>query len=196
MCLLEKSLFLRIFLRLFPICSAKYANVTEFGSWTNGVWVWQLVWRRSFFDWEKLLVNQLRQVLLHARLVPEEADSWVWKVWGLQTFSVNSAYIHVRKDCEVVFSPIFSKLWRCKVVPSAVLTAWRVLENKLVTRVNLERRGVLVENSLCCLCRKEEEFFRHLFFIAVLFGVFGVFALSGLEYRLFLTLILCQTLLN
>jgi len=59
------------------ICSAKDANVTEFGSWTNGVWVWQLAWRRSFFDWEKLLVNQLRQVLLDARLVPEEADSWV-----------------------------------------------------------------------------------------------------------------------
>ena len=65
---------------------------------------------------------------------------------GLQTFSVNSAYNHVRKDREVVSSPIFSRLWRCKVVPSDVLTAWRMLENKLATRVNLERRGVLVEN--------------------------------------------------
>ena len=30
--------------------------------------------------------------------------------------------------------------------------------------VNLERRGVLVESSLCCLCGKEEESHHHLFF--------------------------------
>jgi len=110
------------------------------------------------------LEDQLFQILLKARLVPGEADSWVWKVGGLQTFSVNSAYIHVRKDREVVSSPAFSRLWRCKVVPSVVLTAWRMLENKLAIRVNLERRGVSVENSLCCLCGKEEESYRHLFF--------------------------------
>jgi len=38
------------------------------------------------------------------------------------------------------------------------------LENKIATRVNLERRGVLVESSLCCLCGREEETYRHLFF--------------------------------
>jgi len=31
------------------------------------------------------------------------------------------------------------------------------MENKLATRVNLSRRGVLVESSMCCLCGKEEE---------------------------------------
>ena len=62
------------------------------------------------------------------------------------------------------FSPIFSKLWSCKVVPSALFTTWRVLENKIATRVNLERRGVLVGSSLCCLCGKEEESYHHLFF--------------------------------
>jgi len=60
------------------------------------------------------LVDQLSQVLLEAGLVQGVADSWVWKVWGIQTFSVNSTYNHVRKDNEVVFSPVFSKLWRCK----------------------------------------------------------------------------------
>ena len=60
--------------------------------------------------------------------------------------------------------PIFSNLWRCKALPSAVLTAWRVMEDKLATRVNLSRRGVLVDSLLCCLCGKEEEYGRHLFF--------------------------------
>ena len=58
----------------------------------------------------------------------------------------------------------FCKLWRCKAVPSALLLAWRLMENKLATRVNLRRRGVLVDNSMCSLYGKKEETCRHLFF--------------------------------
>ena len=40
-----------------------------------------------------------------------------------------------------------------------------MLENKIATRDNLERRGVVVENPLCSLCGKEEESYRHLIFV-------------------------------
>jgi len=79
-------------------------------------------------------------------------------------FSVNSAYSLVRRDCEADRSLVFSKLWSCKAVPSTLFTSWTVMKNKIATRVNLERRGVLVESSSCCLCGKEEESYRHLFF--------------------------------
>ena len=39
-----------------------------------------------------------------------------------------------------------------------------MLENKIATRANLERRGALVESSLCCLCEKEKKSYRHRFF--------------------------------
>jgi len=97
-------------------------------------------------------------------MVLGEEDRWVWKGGGDQLFSVNSAYSLVRRDCEVDHSPIFRKLWSCKAVPSTLFTAWRVMENKIANRVNLERRGVLLESSLCCLCGKEEESYHHLFF--------------------------------
>ena len=87
----------------------------------------------------------------------------MWKGGGL-FFSVNSAYSLVRRDFEADSSLVFGKLWSCKVAPSALLTAWRVLENKVATRANLVRRGVVVDSSLCCLCGKEEEHYRHLFF--------------------------------
>ena len=109
-------------------------------------------------------MDQLCQALHEVRMDLGEADRWIWKVGGIQTFSVNSAYSLVRRDCEVDFSPIFSKLWSCKVVSSAFFIAWRVLENKIATRINLERRGVLVESSLCCLCGNEETSYRHMFF--------------------------------
>ena len=83
--------------------------------------------------------------------------------WGCLTFTVNSAYVQVRRARGGESSSVYSKLWRCKVLPSALVTAWRVLENRVVSRVNLARRGVVVENSLCCLCGEEEESSCHLF---------------------------------
>jgi len=49
-------------------------------------------------------------------------------------------------------------------LPSAHVTSWRVIENKIATKVNMERRGVQVESNLCCLCRVSEESTSHLFF--------------------------------
>ncbi|XP_068492296.1 uncharacterized protein [Phaseolus vulgaris] len=56
------------------------------------------------------------------------------------------------------------KFWKCKVVPSAHVTAWRVLENKLATKANLEKRGITVVSSLYSLCGVEEESHTHMFF--------------------------------
>ena len=39
----------------------------------------------------------------------------------------------------------------------------RVIKNKVATRVNLERRGVVIENPLYCLCGMVEESSSHLF---------------------------------
>ena len=62
------------------------------------------------------------------------------------------------------YAIVFKQLWRCKALPSALVTAGRVLENKLATRVNLEKRGIAVESPLCSLCRVEVESNNHLFF--------------------------------
>jgi len=153
-----------VFPRLLSLSSAKNAKIVELGYWYNGEWVWNLDWRRSFFDWEKSLVEQLFQILQEVKLVFGEADSWVWKIEESQTFSVNSAYVQVRGVRGGGYSPVYSKLWRCKVLPSTLFTAWRLLENRIASRVNLVRRGVAVENPLCCLCGEEEESLCHLFF--------------------------------
>ncbi len=110
-------------------------------------------------------MEQLVQLLQEVKLTLGEADCWVWKVGESQTFSVNSAYVQVRRGRGGEFSPEHSKLWRCKALPSALFTAWRVVENRIASRVNLVRRGVAVENSLCCLCGEEEESSCHLFFV-------------------------------
>jgi len=40
----------------------------------------------------------------------------------------------------------------------------RVIENKVASKVNLERRGIQIESNLCNLCRLSEESTKHLFF--------------------------------
>ena len=39
-----------------------------------------------------------------------------------------------------------------------------MIENKIATNVNLERREVQIESNICCLCRVLEESTCHLFF--------------------------------
>jgi len=40
----------------------------------------------------------------------------------------------------------------------------RVIENKIAYKVNLDRRGVGVQNNFCCLCKVPDESTSHLFF--------------------------------
>jgi len=44
-----------------------------------------------------------------------------------------------------------------KVVSIALVMAWRVLKNKLATKVNLERCEMTIASFMCSLCRVKEE---------------------------------------
>ncbi|KAL8549553.1 hypothetical protein ACS0TY_008403 [Phlomoides rotata] len=60
----------------------------------------------------------------------------------------------------------FKLIWK-NFAPSKVIAhAWRLLWDRLPTKSNLCRRGVLGRNSdlNCCLCRQETETGKHLFF--------------------------------
>jgi len=49
------------------------------------------------------------------------------------------------------------------VIPTSSFMAWRMFQNKLPTKQNLCRRGVILENNLCVLCGLFEEFESHVF---------------------------------
>lgn len=54
--------------------------------------------------------------------------------------------------------------WKCKVLPAAQTLALRVFENKIATKINFVKRGVVVDNIICCLCGVQEESTNHLLF--------------------------------
>jgi len=88
----------------------------------------------------------------------------VWKEGKELEYTVKSTYLRLREDGVGENGMVFKKFWKSKVVPSALVTAWRVLENKLAIKANLERHGITIASSTCSLCGVEEETSTHLFF--------------------------------
>jgi len=80
-----------------------------------------------------------------------------------EDFFVKSAYECVTKIDSCNKSIIFEQLWMSRAFPNVQITAWRVLLDRLPTRLNLSRRGVGVNTSFCALCQKWYESAQHLF---------------------------------
>ena len=120
--------------------------MVECENWVDGVWKWNLVWKRNIFEWEKDLERQLLEVVQGLRLDLDLDDGWVWKDSEFSMYTVNYAYVLLRGELEGGDQYRFVKFWKTKVLPSAQVTTWRVLVNKLATKGNLVRRGVELEN--------------------------------------------------
>ena len=58
---------------------------------------------------------------------------------------------------------MFSNLWQARAKPKVLTTAWRILLDRVPTRVNLVRRGVIANSTLCSLCNLSEETSQHFF---------------------------------
>ena len=94
----------------------------------------------------------------------DKEDRWIWKEGEEFGYTVKSAYLRLREDGVGENGTVCKNFWKSKVVPTALVMTWRVLENKLATKANLERREIIVASSTCSLCGVEEETNTHLFF--------------------------------
>jgi len=57
----------------------KETNLFDCGKWVNGVWEWNLIWRRGLFSWEEDQVSHLLEMISNKRIELEIVDKWVWK---------------------------------------------------------------------------------------------------------------------
>jgi hypothetical protein len=147
---------------------AKVANVwvtTEVGR------EWRFEWRRRFFVWEEELLNNMMEVL-HGHVWTEGVDKWVWRLEDGGSFTVKSAYnklISLESHFEVMGEEegrVFGQIWESPAPSKVVAFSWKVILNRIPTRINLARRNVLPENGSlnCVLCDLVGESESHLFF--------------------------------
>jgi len=114
--------------------------------------------------WKKQIAERLFQEVQGVNFDLDKEDRWIWKEGEELRYTVKSAYFRLREVRVGENGMVFKKFWKSKFVPTDLVTAWRVLENKLATKANLERREIIAANSMCSLYGVKEETCTHLFF--------------------------------
>jgi hypothetical protein len=154
---------------LYSISTQKDDVITEVGSWRDGVWRWDLCWRRSFFVWEEQLVGELEAVINNVGIVDTE-DRWIWNPDIEGGFSVKSLYDYLdqfllpHNTLTQLAKFAFKGIWKTPVPSKVAALAWQLMLEKIPTRDNLCRRGILqIEEALCPLCNGAVESVCHLF---------------------------------
>ena len=101
----------------------------------------------------------------HIRIHPHSRDDWVWKLDSSGQYSAKSAYHalrgHITEGEEVAD---FEELWKLRIPSKAGVFVWRLLRDRLPTKVNLRKRHVEINDLQCPFCRRMEEDATHLFF--------------------------------
>jgi len=67
------------FLRLYSLSVDKDIPLNLCGDRSNNVWRWNLIWRSGLFEWEKLQVCQLLEVMQGSSSVSTFGDRWTWQ---------------------------------------------------------------------------------------------------------------------
>jgi len=119
--------------------------------------------------WEENLLERLLEDL-EGHVWNEEQDGWVWKRDEHGRFTVKSMYakletlIILENTWGEEEQRVFTQLWKSPTL-SKVALSWKMLLDRIPTRVNLRRRNVLPPKLLvtCALCDRETERTKHLF---------------------------------
>ena len=163
-------------LRLFSISLDIGRTLSQVGIWNNNRWVWKLSWKRDFFVWESSQAKLLSQVLDNKRLLRKcegTIDKWFWSNVEFTNFSVQVAYNILLGEEFARYGDLFVELWNLKILPSAKITALRVLSKAIATKDNILRHGIYPMCDCCPLCGVEEETVSH-FLCRVSWRIWGL----------------------
>ncbi|GKV00581.1 hypothetical protein SLEP1_g13249 [Rubroshorea leprosula] len=154
------------FYRLFNISSNKEALISNMGEWRDGEWQWSWSWRRELFAWEIDILQELREEVRKRKLVQGQEDRWIWKKDPRGKYSVSSAYNLLNTTPIPNLPGDYNLIWNGRVPLKVAAFAWKVMQNRIPTKDNLQKRGVLgsEEDQSCVLCGKEAESVNHLLF--------------------------------
>jgi hypothetical protein len=97
-------------------------------------------------------------------------DNWCWNPGGTNGFSVKSTYVYLDHNLSThaplssLESYVLKFISKCGVPSKVSALAWQLLLERIPTRDNLYRRGVIgLEDSRCPCCDEVVESARHLF---------------------------------
>ena len=161
------------FRRLFDLASNKLSTVAEMvvpsGEAVGESWGW----RRGLRVWEEEMLEECRQLLNGVVLQFDLSDRWLWDSDSDAGYTVRSAYQQLTTHAEAEPPEVTTGdlIWHKKVPLKVSIFAWRLLRDRLPTKNNLLRRGVVDAEAVMCVtgCGLEESV-PHLFIHCPTFG--------------------------
>lgn len=119
------------------------------------------------FAWEEDLLEQLKADIQHVHLSQIGQDSWRWKHTSSGVFSVKSAYQLLVSESTSTDKQVYNLIWGSKVPTKVAAFCWKLVQNKIPTMVNLQKRGVQLGggSNRCPFCSSKDETEDHLFLL-------------------------------
>lgn len=159
------------FSRLYELTVHKECTVEEMVrlGWEEEGNAWG--WRRRLWAWEEDSMRECVFLVNHVLLQDNIQDSWRWIPDPIHGYSVRGAYRFLTSQAEPATENIISSVWH-RLVPSKIsLFAWRLLQDRILTKSKLVRRHILQQNDNICVegCGFTETT-NHLFIGCALFG--------------------------
>nr|GFA50809.1 hypothetical protein [Tanacetum cinerariifolium]GFA51817.1 hypothetical protein [Tanacetum cinerariifolium] len=146
------------FPRIYQLESVKDCFIAD----RIGISDWIAVFRRpSRGSAEMSQFNDLLS-LTQDVVLSDSSDSWMWSVDASSGYTVASGRTLI--DSNILDVGPKATRWN-RLIPNKVnVFIWRLMLNKLHTRVNLDRRDIDVGSILCPICLEDIETVNHIFF--------------------------------
>jgi len=137
--------------------------------WEEGGEVWR--WRRRLWTWEEEMLAACRLLLDGVSVQANIIDRWQWDPDIQDGYTVWGAYQILTDSASSTFDTTRDLVWHKQVPLKVSIVAWRLLKDRLPTRSNLHRRGIIqVEGDTCVSGCGQVESAPHLFLHCAVFG--------------------------
>ncbi|GKV31852.1 hypothetical protein SLEP1_g40514 [Rubroshorea leprosula] len=107
---------------------------------------WRFQWRRSTRAWEEEKIQQLIGTINHIKLVQNVKDTWRWRPDNEGNYTTRSAYKQLAKKEESTLME-YKNIWSAQVPSKVAAFSWQMLLDKIPTKANLAKRGILDDNQ-------------------------------------------------
>ncbi|KAL5159457.1 hypothetical protein HKD37_15G043772 [Glycine soja] len=139
--------------QLFLISRQQKDHISLMGHFNHNSWRWDMRWRRNLFDHESHLAVHFMEEISSVPIQRQVKDNMLWLAESNGQYTTRSAYSLCMNTTSVYSDGnIFKTIWQLKIPPRAVIFCWRLLKNRLPTKVNLLRRNAITQEDTCSLC--------------------------------------------
>ncbi|GJX28635.1 reverse transcriptase domain, reverse transcriptase zinc-binding domain protein [Tanacetum coccineum] len=140
------------FPRLYHLDGRKEVSVMDRGFWDDNRWVWEWDWVRNIRGRVCKELEDLLGALQHVVVSNNCRDQWRWSLDEDGEFTVKELSRLIEEKILLSNNGDQETLWN-KLVPKKVnIFVWRALRERLLVRVELDRRGIDLDSVLCPSC--------------------------------------------